>query len=120
MTNRKNISKTKGNGSNRPTHTEYLVQDRGEDQKAAWRVIGAGWQNRDGEGFGLKYDGSLMLVTEDDGTEVLSLVRQTPDRTTETRIAHVKVHDDGAREIVFEGQRILRKRRINNGGGEGR
>ncbi len=119
MTNRKTTSKPNGNGSNRPTHTEYLVQERSEDQKAAWRAIGAGWQNKDGQGFGLKYDGSLMLVTDEDGTDTLCLVRQTPDIKTQTRIAHIKVHEDGARELIFEGQRILRKRRNNNDGTEG-
>ena len=50
---------------NVPTHAVYLVREGrekdGAESQDVWTKIGAAWPHKDGKGFGLTFDGRMVL-----------------------------------------------------------
>lgn len=68
------MSNAKSNQSKRPTHAIFQVI--GENDKARWLRVGAGWTNKDGKGLLLVFDAYPVVgrtiireITEKEQTE---------------------------------------------------
>lgn len=65
--------------SNKPTHTVYNVEDRGEGNQDYWQRIGAAWAHEDGKGFNI----SLSYVPVKAGRIVVRVRSEKPEGAQE-------------------------------------